>query len=535
MQDDDNALDSGPPPDYGEVCEQPSNEHMIEGLTPVHLLEPTVVSPPIVDPTYQEVVELPNTNTAPTSHVELMTNSSPSLPAHSAADSAPIPGPIYQEVGELPERRTPINETDNQDNGLTEANCHDEHDSEVRLTPVQAVASDTTGTATLPLYQEVSNVVQNGVPIDSNKVADDSDLIELSETRDLSTIGNDIEEVDGRFSPLQFIGANQGPFGGIHPDRLYDEVTERPRVISPANFAEAANISPEPNFHAGASPVQNASPTPPNSSPLPTYATVTPRSARSKGAVEKPEQPGSHNESPDFVHTSHPRNFTPPPSNSSPIPPYATVTPPSVRSRRTIDQTPRTENESPELFHTSQAQGSTPPLPGSSTIPPYATVTPPSIRSRRTVDTLDQPQIDNDSPEEWYNTQAENSTPPPPGASPLPTYATVTPRSARSRGNNRNNSPEPLHSPRMQNSTPPPPNSSPLPAYTAVAPHSASLRPSDNVLEQAPKLELASPTSFQPYPLSPQYNFPDGRYLPPEDSFLDEWDDFKIPPEGTLV
>ena len=256
MQVDDNAQESEPPPDYGEVCEQQSNEHMIEGLTPVHLLEPTVVPPPTVDPTYQEVVELPDANTAPTSHVELVTNFSPSLPAHSIADSAPIPGPIYQEVGELPERRTPVNETDNQENGITEANCLDEHDSEVRLTPVQAVASDSTGTATLPLYQEVSNVVQNGVPTDSNKVADDSDLIELSETRDLSAVGNDIEEVDGRFSPPQFIGASEGPFGGIHPDRLYDEVTERPRVISPANFVEAANISPESNIHA--SPVQNA-------------------------------------------------------------------------------------------------------------------------------------------------------------------------------------------------------------------------------------------------------------------------------------
>ena len=59
--------------------------------------------------------------------------------------------------------------------------------------------------------------------------------------------------------------------------------------------------------------------------------------------------------------------------------------------------------------------------------------------------------------------------------------------------------------------------------------------PLDNVLEQAPKLELASPTDFQPYPLLPQYNFSDGRYLPPEDNFLDEWDDYKIPPDGTLV
>ena len=160
MQIDDVAPDSEPPPNYGEVCEQQTNEHMIEGLTPVHHIEPTVVPPPNVEPTYQEVVELPDTNTAPTSGVELVTSSSPSLPAHSTADSVPIPGPIYQEVGELPERRIPVNEMDSQDNGVTEAQCHNEHDLEVRLTPVQAAAPDSTDMATLPLYQEVSNECQ---------------------------------------------------------------------------------------------------------------------------------------------------------------------------------------------------------------------------------------------------------------------------------------------------------------------------------------------------------------------------------------
>ena len=66
------------------------------------------------------------------------------------------------------------------------------------------------------------------MPTDSNKVAGDSDLIELSDIRNLSAVNDDIEEVDGRFSPPQFVGASQGPFGGIHPDRLYDEVTEHP-------------------------------------------------------------------------------------------------------------------------------------------------------------------------------------------------------------------------------------------------------------------------------------------------------------------
>jgi hypothetical protein len=389
------------------------------------------------------------------------------------------------------------------------------------------------GMATYPLYQEVSNVIPNGTPTDLNKIADDSELIELSDTRDLSAIGDDIEDVDGRFTPPQFVGVNQGPFGGIHPDRLYDEVTERPRVISPANFAEAVDILPEPDSHP--SPIQNPSPTPPNSSPLPTYATVTPRSARSRGTVDKLEQqPEPQNDSPEFMHTSRIHNFTPPPSNSSPIPAYAIVTPPSVRSR-TTDQPPRIENESPEVLHTSRTHSSTPPIPGSSTIPPYATVTPPSIRSRRTMDTLDQPPQIDDSPEEWYNIQAQDSTPPPPGSSPLPTYATVTPRSARSGGNVRNNSPEPFHTPRIQNSTPPPPDSSPLPAYADIASHSASSRPTDNVLEQPPTLELASPTGFQPYPLSPQYNFADSRYLPAAESFQDEWDDYKIPLDGTLV
>ena len=75
----------------------------------------------------------------------------------------------------------------------------------------------------------------------------------------------------------------------------------------------------------------------------------------------------------------------------------------------------------------------------------------------------------------------------------------------------------------------------PLPAYSAVAPSSARSRGAEGVVEQAPKLELACPTAFQPYPLSRQYSFGDSRYLSPGDNFQDEWDDFKIPPGGTLV
>ena len=556
-------LGSEPPPDYGDVCEQQwsqeipeeSNEHIFEGFTPVHLLGPSITPPPKVDPTYQEVVELPDTNSAPTSHVELVTSSTPPLPVRSACDNAPsftpplpvrsacdnvpIPGPIYQEVGELPQRRTPVSEIDNQDSSITEA--HNEHDSEIRLIPVQPAVSDSTGTTTHPLYQEVPNIIQRGIPTDSNKVADNGDLIELSNMRDLPTIDDDIEDVDSKFTPPQFIGASPGPFGGIRPDRWYDEVTERPRVISPANFVEATDISPEPNLRA--SPIQNSSPPPPNSSPIPTYATVTPLSARSRGTVDEleqqPESEHRQNDSPEFMHTVHSQNFTPPPSGSSPIPAYATVTPPPTQSRRTVDQPPQIDNDSPEVSHTSRAQNSTPPL---STIPPYATVTPPSVRSRRTVEVFDKPpQIDNDSPQESHTSHAQNSTPPLPGSSTIPPYATVTPRSARSRAavehspNVDHSSPEPLHASRIQNSTPPPPNSSPLPAYSAVAPHSTRSRGREDVLEQPPKLELASPTGFQPYPPSPQYNFADSRYLPSGDDFPDEWDDYKIPPGGTLV
>ena len=75
----------------------------------------------------------------------------------------------------------------------------------------------------------------------------------------------------------------------------------------------------------------------------------------------------------------------------------------------------------------------------------------------------------------------------------------------------------------------------PLPAYSAVAPSSARSRGAEGVVEQAPKLELACPTGFQPYPLSRQYSFGDSRYLSSGDNFQDEWDDFKIPPGGTLV
>ena len=125
-----------------------------------------------------------------------------------------------------------------------------------------------------------------------------------------------------------------------------------------------------------------------------------------------------------------------------------------------------------------------------------------------------------------------------------PTQLTIISRLARSRGqveqspdvhHSLNNSPEPLHTRRVQNSTPPPPDSSPHPAYTVVTPRSARSRGTEDIVEQPPKLELASPTSFQPYPHSPPYNFADSRYLPPADSFLDEWDDYKIPPGGTQV
>ena len=533
-------------PNYNDVCEQQcsqTNEDTTEGFTPVHLLGPSVIPSLKVDPTYQEVVELPDTNSAPTGHVELVTVSTPPLPVRSGRDSAPIPGPIYQEVAELPQRRTPVNESDNQDNRVTEV--HEEHDSEVRQTPVQATASDLTDTAPYPLYQEVANAtsIQDGVPTDSNLIADNNGLIELSDMWDLPAIGDDIEHVESRLSPSQFDGSSSSPFGGIYPiNRLYDEVTERPRVISPANFADATNTSPQPTLHTSA--VQSTSPTPPNSSPIPAYASVIPRSARSKGTVDRLEiQPEPKRDSPEFIHTSQTQNFTPPPSSLSPIPAYATVTPPSIRARRTLDQPPQSENDSLEVLRASHAQNSTPPLPDSSSIVPYASVTPPSGRSGRTVDLLDQPPqvVDNDSS---HASHSQNSTPPPPGSSPLPTYATVIPRSARSRGqveqspdvhHSLNNSPEPLHTPHFQNSTPPPPDSSPLPAYTAVAPCSARSRGAEDVVEQPPKLELASSTSFQPYPHSPPYNFADSRYLPPADSFLDEWDDYKIPPGGTLV
>ena len=460
-------VESEPPPNYGDVCEQQwlqTNDHMVEGFTPVHLLGPSVTPPPKVDPTYQEVVELSDTNSAPTSRVELVSNSTPLLPVHSTSDNAPVPGPIYQEVGELPQRRTPDIETVTQDN-LTEA--HNERGSDVRQTLVQAAASDSTGMATHPFYQEVPNILQSS---DSNKVADNNDLIELSDMRDLAAIDDDvIEDVDGRFTP-QFVGTSPGPFRGIHHDRLYDEVTERPRVIAPASFAEPNDISPEPNLRT--SPIHSATPTSPNSSPLPTYATVTPRSARFKETANTLEQSEPQNGSPQFVHISHAQALTPPPSTSSPIPAYATVTPPSVRSRGMVDKPIQVENDLPEVLLTTRAQDSTPPPPGLSTIPPYATVTPPSVRSRRAVDILDQPpQIDNDLSQEWYASHSQNSTPPPPGSSPLPTYATVTPRSARSRRtveqspnvhHSRNNSPEPSHVSRIENSTPPPPDSSPL-------------------------------------------------------------------------
>ena len=94
------------------------------------------------------------------------------------------------------------------------------------------------------------------------------------------------------------------------------------------------------------------------------------------------------------------------------------------------------------------------------------------------------------------------------------------------------NSSEPLTS-RVTNSTPPPPSSSPLPAYVSVAPRSTRSRGTVDVSEQAPKLELAPPDS-RSYPLSPQHSSRD-YYLHPGENLLDEWDDFKIPPGGTLV
>ena len=486
--------------------------------------------PPKVDLSYQDS----DANSAPTSHTELVASSTPPQPTSSGSVGVAYPGPLYQEVGELLQRRTPVNETDNQENSITEAN--NEHYSEVRRAPPHA---DSTATATFPLYQEVEDITQRGKPVDSNKLVNDTDLIELSDMRDIPTI-DDVEDVDSRLITSEFVGASPGPFGGIHPHRLYDEVTERPRLILPANFVEATdNYSPEPNLHD--SHIQNSTPPPPDSSPIPTYATVTPRSARSRGTVDNEEQPPvlerHHNESPQLSHTYHTQNSTP---DSPPIPAYATVTPPSARSRRTadiLDQPPLLDNNLPELSQMSRTQNTAPPLPprGLSPNPAYAAVTPPSTQSTRAADILDQhPQVDNDSPELSHTSRDHNTTP------PIPTYSTVTPRSARSRrtvehppdlDHSHDSSPEPLHTSRIQNYTPPPPDSSPLPAYAAVAPHSVRSRGAEDVLEQPPKLELASP-GLQPCPLS---HFANGRYLPPEESFLDEWDDYKIPPEGTLV
>ena len=282
--------DSEPPPDYSDVCVEQlsqeipdeSNEHMTGGATPIHLSGASS-APPKVDPTYQDIVELSDAIEAPTSHVELLASSTPPLSVNPYPASMPNPGHIYQEVTELPERRVPVDNQKLRPDTTELPTSYNEH--EVRLTPPQGVVSDSAGTAT-NLYQEVPDLPPRGMSVNSNEIVDNRNVIH---TREAPVHGIDNNHVDSRLTPPQLISGNA--LGGFNSYRVYDEVTERPQVITPVNFVEATDDynSPEPLT----SRVGNSTPPPPSSSPLPAYATVAPCSTRSRGTEDVPEQPSN--------------------------------------------------------------------------------------------------------------------------------------------------------------------------------------------------------------------------------------------------
>ena len=493
-----------PPPDYSDVCVEQSsqeipdesNEHMTGGATPIHLSGASS-TPPKVDPTYQDIVELSDANEAPTSHVELLASSTPSLSVNPYPASMPNPGPIYQEVTELPERRVPVDNQELRPDTTELPTSYDEH--EVRLTPPQGVVSDSAGTAT-NLYQEVPDLPPRGMSVNSNEIVDNRNLIDT--IREAPVNGMDNDHVDSRLTPPQPVSGNT--FGGFNSYRVYDEVTERPRVITPVNFAEATDDynSPEPlTSHVG-----NSTPPPPSSSPLPTYATVAPRSTRSRRTEDVPEQPSNLEVAPHDL-------------QSYPLSPQHDEVTERPRVITPVSFVESTDNyNSPEPL-TSRVGNSTPPPPSSPPLPTYATVAPRSTRSRGTADIPEQPpKLELASPDlqsfPLYPQHDEITERP----------RVISPASFVESTANYNSS-EPLTS-RVTNSTPPPPSSSPLPAYASVAPRSTRSRGTVDVSEQAPNLEIAPPDSHSyPFPHSSR----------PGENFLDEWDDFKIPPGGTLV
>lgn len=514
------------PPNYNDICEKESShetpelskEHPIEGVSPVDLLGASVT--PALDPTYQDTVELSDTTSAPTAHVELL----------DSADSAQLassdhihPGPIYQEVApELPQRTTPVDMSGTQEmSELPRTSCMDR---EVVLTPSQpniTLESTDIMTATYPVYQEVSDAMQDA-KVSNNLGAnvDNCNFIKLSDVHELTAVENGIEHDVGALTPPTVSSLH---FGDSHQDPTYDELVECPRVITPVNSTTGV-------------PSQNGSPdsirlesSTPDSSPVPPYATVTPRSARTNKPENVTEQLSDFKHDPD----------TPPrPSSAScqdPVPPYATVTPRSLRVKKAKDVSEQLSDfeHSPDTPSSASREDH---------ILPYATVTPPSGRANNTNDVSkrlsDLRRSPSTSPQPLSPFRLPNSTPPPPDLPPRPARATGAPHESGWRdienpgdefGRFGQRSP--------QNSTPPPPNSSPLPAYASIAPRLIRSTEMEDVSQEVPKLDLASP-GLHSHHLSPHQSSSGTRnYIPSEEdiNLLDEWDDFKIPPGGTLV